>query len=367
MRRVAGRPGAAPHWAGDTAELEAALSQHRGWLTLAAHAEEVPGLPAAVREAAEKRLGRARRRQVQADADLAVAGAALDAAHIPWACFKGPVLSAVYARVGVARSAIDLDLLVPPDRLGDALRALSATGGGLLSRNFTLLRREVPGEVAAVGRHGTSIDLHWTMINRSLRRQRATISTADLLRDVERVPLGSTTAPVLQPDVALAHVCLHAALAGASRVSWLLDVALSVQDRAVDWDQLIATARAWGVPVPIGLVLQRSATLVGTPVPPAVLRSLLGRDWALAERLVGRTAARATSDTGGWPARLSTGALEDRRVVDLLLRRARRRLQGPSGAVAFVQGPEHPGSTLYPSGDPTDLAAYLTAVSAEAA
>jgi hypothetical protein len=59
--------------------------------------------------------------------------------------------------------------------------------------------------------------------------------------------------------------------------------------------------------------------------------------------------------------------LEDRRVVELLVRRARRRICGAAGAEAFVQSPDHPGSTLYPSGDPTDLAAYLAAVSAEAA
>jgi hypothetical protein len=365
-RRVAGRAGAAPRWTGTDADLTAALAQHRCWSVLARYADEVPGLSGPVLETARGRLDRARRRQLQADADLAVAGAALDGAGVPWACVKGPVLGAVWARAGAVRSAADLDLLVPPARLGDALRALSAAGGGLVSRNFTLLRREVPGEVAAVGRHGTTIDLHWTMINRAARRRRASISTAELLRDASRVQLGSTAAQVLHPDVALAHVCLHAALAGASRVSWLLDVTLSVQDRDVDWDRLVEVARAWGVPVPIGLVLQRSRALVGAPVPQAVLRSLLGRDWVLAERLVGPGAARATGDTGGWAARLSTGALEEGRVVDLLLHRAGRRLRAAPVTTPFVQGPDDPGSTLHPSGDTTDLAAYLTAVAEEA-
>ena len=363
-RRAAGRPGSAPAWRGDDDALRVAVSHHRAWLPLAQHGDGVPGVPAALRTEALARRDRARRAQLQTDADLTVAGHALDQVGIPWACLKGPVLTAVHARAGADRAAADLDLLVPPARLRDALAALTAAGGSLVNRNLTLLRRELPGELALRGRFGTLLDLHWTLVNRARRRAHTSVSTAALLDRAAPVRLAGRPVPALDPDEALVHVCLHAALSGATRVSWLLDVALSVQDRAVDWSRVTHGAHAWGVAVPVGLVLARSATLLGTPVPLPVLRSLAGRPWSFAERAVGRRAPATTADLGNWPARVAVGACEHRTVAGLLAARTRRLLAGRTDA--FVHGADAPGSALHPDGDDGDLAAYLTAVAREA-
>lgn len=367
VRRAAGRADPPPVWAGGPDALRATVSHHRAWLVLARHGPAVPGLPPELLAEAARRRDVARRRQLQADADLSGCAAALDAAGVPWACFKGPVLAAVYQRAGEDRGAVDLDLLVPPDRLGDALRALSSAGAGLLSRNFTLLRRELPGEVALLARHGTTVDLHWAVVNRVLRRRRTRISTAALLAAAQPVELAGRAVPGLQRDEALVHVCLHAALAGASRLSWLLDVTLSAQDRPVDWARVRATAERWGVPNAVGLVLQRSARLLDAPVPAEVLRALVRRDWSLAEGLAGRGTPRATADRGSWAARLPQGSLEHRTVVGLVGTRLRRRLVDGPSVMTFTQSPDDPNSALHASGDAADLAAYLDAVAREPA
>ncbi|KQS59727.1 hypothetical protein ASG36_01365 [Geodermatophilus sp. Leaf369] len=364
-RRAAGHDAPPPAWRGDDGALRAAVAHHRAWLLLAAHGPDVPGVPGALLAEARARRDRARRAQLQTDADLTVAGAALDAAGVRWACLKGPVLTAVHARAGADRAALDLDLLVAPDRLAAALDALEGAGGALLTRNFALLRRELPGEVAVRGRFGTVLDLHWTLVNRAGRRRRTTVSTADLLDRASPVQLAGRPVPALQPDDALVHVCLHAALAGATRVSWLLDVTLSVQDRPVDWSRVVGTARAWGVPAPVGLVLARAATLLAAPVPRSVLRRLAAPDWRLAERWAGPRVLHSTADLGSWPARLAVGSAEHATVPGLLTARAARLVAGRPAA--FVQGASAPGSALHPAGDHADLTAFLQTVAQEAA
>ncbi|MBX9245764.1 nucleotidyltransferase family protein, partial [Actinotalea ferrariae] len=261
--------------AGDAARLVRLLDAHRGWTYLAPRADRVAGLPAALVDRATRERRAAVSYQIALGADLRTCGDALDVAGIPWACVKGPVVAALHERRGDVRPFTDLDLLVPPARFADALRALSGAGAVLLDRNFALLRERTPGEVNVRAPLGTMVDLHWTLVNRRERRTRSRVATAPLLAGRVPVPTSAGDVPALAPAERLVHLCLHAAGSGAGRLVWLLDVALSVAD-AVDWDAVVAVARAWGVPHAVGLVLGRSRTVLGADVPADVVRALLG-------------------------------------------------------------------------------------------
>ncbi|WP_369140381.1 nucleotidyltransferase family protein [Modestobacter versicolor] len=367
FRRARSGAGPVPGWPPGlpTEVFAAAVGHHRGWPVLAALGDLVAGLPGELATEAVQRQRRAVQRRLVQDADLADSAVRLDTAGIPWACVKGPVLAARYQRVGLHRSASDLDLLVPPARLADALRALTTAGGGLLSRNFTLMRAELPGEVAVQAGRGTVVDLHWSLVNRSRRRRWTSVSTGELLDRARTDDVGGRPLRVLHPADALVHLCLHAGLAGGSRLGWLLDVALTVEQTPVDWAEVVRVARQWRVGRVVGLVLARSRRLLGAPVPRGVIGSLAGPSWRAAETVVGRRVPAARSDSDGWAARLVVGSAEHASVVVLGGTRLRRRL-GARPPVRVAGSPlQDPGSTLYPSGDVGDLAAYLDAVAQE--
>ena len=363
FRAALGLAEASPVWSGgDVTAFRSLLTYHRGWALFARHGRAVAGVPASVLAESVTERQQVVRRQLVAEADLRLIAEALDRADVPWLLVKGPVLAQLYQRRGNVRAFSDLDVLVAPTRLADALAALSAVGGQLLSRNYHLMRQELPGEVAVVGRHGTVVDLHWSLVNRSAKRSRTRIPTSRLLAAATRRDLGGPVVPVLSEEEALVHVCLHAALAGATRLVWLLDVALSTDNDRLNWERVVDTARDWGVGLAVGLVLMRSNMLLGAPVPASVVESLTRPGWRWAETAGRATPARLAADLHGWPAHIASGALQHRTVNALALDRLRRRLLAPRRGHSFVQGDENPGSTLYPAGDMSDLAAYLHAV-----
>lgn len=351
----------------DTAGLAAALDRHRGWTLLARRQHLVEGLPEEAVQRAVQVRRRAAGHQLAVESDLSTCGRALDEAGIPWLCVKGPVLDAVYRRTGDSRASTDLDLLVGPADFPRALQALGTTGTALLNRNWELLRRVLPGEVAMRAPQGTTIDLHWSLVHKASSRRRTRLVTEGLLSTASRADLGSQQVPVLEPARALVHLCLHAAGSGGDRLFWLLDVALQSQDPALDWRSAVAVAREWRAEVAVGLVLDRTHRRLGADVPRWVVPELLGRrGWAVLDRLVGAATDRRLDGETRLPALVCVAALEHGSPAGWLVTRAGRRRD--RGRVRpFVQSPSDPGSALYPSGTEEDLAAYLRAVAGEAA
>ncbi|GGC05552.1 nucleotidyltransferase family protein [Cellulomonas carbonis] len=368
FRDVAGTASDVAPWPAEapTDPLVRLLDVHRGWTFLARRAASVPGLPADVAARAVDERRSAVTYQVALAADLLRCGAALDAAGVPWVCVKGPVVAALHEARGEVRPFTDLDLLVPPERFADALRALSTAGSVLLDRNFALLRSRVPGEVDLRAPLGTMLDLHWTLVNRSERRRRAAVPTARLLATRVDVTTAAGPVPALGPAERLVHLCLHAAGSGGDRLVWLLDVALACAEPDVDWDAVVATARAWRVARAVGLVLGRSGAVLGAPVPGHVVAALRGRgDWAAADVLArrldrGRASTPARRTLG---AHLAAGSLEHDRLASLAVHRSTGRLRHGRRA-PFTADPADPGSAFHADGTVEDLHAYLAAVAA---
>lgn len=194
---------------------------------------------------------------------------------LAWVTFKGPVLSERAHPVPGLRTYNDVDVLVAPSSLREVCRRLGANGWWLADFEDMLTSAEPPGEMHWVSPAGVMVDLHWSMINMHSRRRLFSVPTATLLD--HRVPVGHDGGEewwTLDPVHSLLHVCLHASLAGASKLVYLLD-ADRLSRHVTDWDDVAAEARRWGIQSQVALVLNRARRVLGTPLP-ADLESRLG-------------------------------------------------------------------------------------------
>jgi hypothetical protein len=288
--------------------------------------------------------------------ELARVAAALADAGIAWVVVKGPaVVELLYAGAG-GRGYRDLDLLVEPSDFRGALAALETAGYAPMDRNWSVLRREMRGEVHYRGESGHELDVHWNVVN--MYRGRMRVSTGSLLRRSEPVELAGVAARTLDPTDTLIHLALHAAISGGDRILWLKDIERSVAVRPPDWSALVERSRAWRVGAPVGLLLGRAARFLGAAVPRSVTHDLLGPGprW-----MVG-----AVDRLFPWEAALGRLASPNRLL-------ARSIGQGFVGASAWLAvrsirnldpGQERAASAFTPHGDSADRAAFLAAVEA---
>lgn len=194
-------------------------------------------------------------------------------ADIPWVVFKGPVLSELAHPVPGVRPYGDLDLLVAPQDLRAVSRALLAAGWEVGDYEDMLRNPQTPGEMHWFTPAGVQVDLHWAMINMGSRRRLFRIDTDALLSRRRRVRIGLAQAWTLDEADGLVHVALHAALAGANRLGWLLDVD-QLSRQVGDWPAVAARATEWGAQAQLALALRRATATLGTPVPGDVYRML---------------------------------------------------------------------------------------------
>ncbi|MFC7494566.1 MULTISPECIES: nucleotidyltransferase family protein [unclassified Nocardioides] len=264
-----GRPPTVPTEEGAVDEIIRAARFHRiAPLTQVALKEQYPDTAERLRMHRDQAMFH----HLRTIATLDRIGTALDG--IRWLTFKGPVLSELAHPLPGLRSYADLDVLLAPEDLRAGCERLTESGWTITGPEAALRFRPVNGEVSLLGPDGTVLDLHWAMINPAERRSHFTVPTESLLARRVPVTLGSARAWTLDEADTLVHVCMHAALAGASRLGHLLD-ADQLARRTEDWDAVARRARDWSASAQVGLVLGRTSRLLGTPVP-ADLRRLFG-------------------------------------------------------------------------------------------
>lgn len=214
------------------------------------------------------------RHQLRVLADLKLVATTFESAGIPFLVFKGPVLSAtLYRRVDL-RSFNDLDVLVPPSAFAGAVEALEDVGTAVLDQNWDLLARLGLGQVHMRLHHGTLVDVHWHLVNRAAVRRSLAIPVEDVFARKRLVVLSGTRVATFEPADTVLHLCLHAALAGGTRLLWLKDIERSVADSELAWEQVVERARDWGTAAPVAAMLQRAERVVGASVPEDVVAEL---------------------------------------------------------------------------------------------
>jgi hypothetical protein len=201
-----------------------------------------------------------RARLVRALADLRLVVAAAGRAGAPLAVVKGVALAtAVYPRADL-RPFADLDVLTPPAAFGDVLAELEARGGRVRTRNWTAMRELGSSEVTVVMPAGTSVDLHWSVVNSARLRRRFRLTTGALLDRL--VPLaGVDGAGIPEPAAHLGYVCWHLVVSGGVRLLWACDVELAARRGDVDPAELRVWCARTRTSLTVGVALDYAAAV----------------------------------------------------------------------------------------------------------
>lgn len=279
----------------------------------------------------------------------------------PWAVLKGrAVAEDVYPRPDM-RSSVDVDVLVPPARLGEVLIALESSGFVLLDRNWPFLADAVAGELRVRAPDDELVDLHWHLVSSPQRRRWLHLPTDELLDRRRWLP---SQVPALHPIDQLLHLVVHAASSGGNRLQWLLDIELSAR-RVADWPAVLAASRAAGLTGPLALMLERTQRALGTPPHPAAA----GLGWRALCRAIDRISplrpdpddpalARSFARSARESGRASVAEFARHGAAWLRAGAQRTRDWGP------MADPANPGSGLHVVDDDAARARYLATVAA---
>lgn len=199
---------------------------------------------------------------------------------IDWLAFKGPYLSELAHPVPGLRSYGDVDVLVRASRLRQAYERVAEAGWRSIDTVETLEHPVLPGEITIGNALMIPVDMHWSMVHSAPLRRRFPVPAGQVLERRVEAQIGGVRAGVPASPDALVHVCLHAALAGATKLLHLLD-ADQVARSIVDWDEVVRRSREWGATATTAVVLGRARQLFDTPLPPELF-GLLGLSRAFA-------------------------------------------------------------------------------------
>ncbi len=327
----------------------------------------VDAIPRETRDQLEQAYFVALRSHACALHDLAIAAEAFERARLPWLTFKGPVLAEHVYRRPDLRSYGDLDLLVSPSRLRDAVVALEAAGGKLLDRNWHLALRHMRGQIHVLLPAGTIADLHWHLLNDPESRRAFPADVHDLLDRARTVELGGHAIRTLAAEDTLVHLALHACTSGGNRLIGCKDLEQAVLRGPVDWRAVVTRAHEWHAGQTTAVMLIVASRALGFEVADETIRALSpGPVWRRLARLADRLAPVEAWNGGGSLVRdvcrstrrddwASTYALA-RRFASFV--KSGRR----AGPHEVDRDPTSPGSLLFPGSDERDRAAYFAAV-----
>jgi hypothetical protein len=207
-------------------------------------------------------------RNMVVDLDLGRAADALRGASIRAMALKGPGLARTIYPEQSLRPYDDLDLSVhgaDPDRVAAALEQAGfreipkANTSASASRDFV-----------ANTTH-TLLEIHGDLLEIGLPPR------CDQQRWGRAVPVpGLAGLEMLAPEDQLVHLTFHAHKHGFNRLIWLKDIDMLVRKAGagLDWDLVDSVSRREELRSSVWLALDFARAMLGTPVPPSVLRSL---------------------------------------------------------------------------------------------
>jgi len=225
---------------------------------------------------------------------LAPYAAALVRQGLPVLFLKGIVLAPLYyGEVGL-RSFSDIDVLVKPEDVPRAVRALAAVG--LRSHPSTpgTLAQATTGEtnladegfrhgLAFVDGEGLELDLHWAVLHTHIGPE----SDVALWRRAVPCSIAGIDGFTLAPCDHLLHVIVHGlAYSAQPSLGWVADVLTIMRARGadIDWPAFVAEVKQRGLEPPVFEALTYLMDEFGAPLPNGVLTSF-AKPWPLMARL----------------------------------------------------------------------------------
>ena len=191
---------------------------------------------------------------------------ALHAASIDTLVLKGMAVATLYYGDPGLRPMVDVDVLVPVARRRDAIATLERAGW--------TPQWSVPDATLAVihslpfrGPGGREMDLHWHALMEGCDER----ADDDFWADAVALTIAGVATRTLSPTDLLLHACVHGIR---SPFSWIADAAVLLRAATIDWDRLVAQARARDLVLPVADALGVLVDVAGAPVPGEVLAAL---------------------------------------------------------------------------------------------
>lgn len=272
---------------------------HRLSPILFSHLQSRGDAPAAVHSALERAyLANSARNLFFAQARRRIIDA-LGAADVPALLLKGAALVETVYLDPALREMLDLDILVPAERLAAASAALTELGyrpqpapDGSDQGSVQLAPDAHHGPALVGAEQLLAVELHQHV---TIAGEGRRFDIDDIWRRARAAPDGTHLLP--SPDDLLLHVCLHFTrnrMGGSYRhrhtggaLAQICDIARIVDGGPLDWERLTASARSYrlGARVFLGLFAARQ---LGVGIPHAVISELRppGFDQRLGRRLV---------------------------------------------------------------------------------
>ena len=228
-----------------------------------------PGVPeAAQAELKSLSLANAFRNHLLAD-ELARLLILLGEAGIRVVPLKGVALAQALYGDSAARVCADIDILVPPANVAQAIDLILASGYRTESSDpyFSKL-------VLRHGRHydvvresqGISflLEVHWILVQHSSKNKEA---VDDLWAEARPQSFSGAPAFSLSPEWQFLYLAIHAADHEWRSLKWLVDIHEIASSGGVDWQRVAQKARQFELDRPVRQTLAVSSLLLGTPLP----------------------------------------------------------------------------------------------------
>lgn len=213
---------------------------------------------------------------------------AFNRAGVPVMVLKGAALNQTIYRRPDLRPMSDVDLLVRPEHVEDALAQLSAHGcrrGCDLIRSDFFPKYHYEVELFSGGSRPVRLDLHARPF-RPLRISR-TMPDDALWKDARRVSIGMAYAWVPRDELMFVHLAAHAAFHGCSRLIWLYDLKRQVDavGAGFDWKIVTDACRKWRLSHAVHQAIMHSQDALGPFIPSQVVATLAAHPTNWRDRL----------------------------------------------------------------------------------
>ncbi len=212
---------------------------------------------------------------------------ALQTADIPVIVLKGAYLAHHIYLNPALRWMVDIDLLVPEDKLVAAQTCLGSLGYTPEEETDVDTVRESFHHLPCLMKPGAiTIEIHWHIV--SLTRHDNQLiplpfPAGELWERAQPIEIAKTTALALSKEDLLLHLCLHAALHHNFEIGIhsLCDLDLLIRHHidSLDWDVIVSQAHRWKATRGVYLIFSLLQELLHTDIPQDVLEALRPSDF----------------------------------------------------------------------------------------
>ncbi len=276
-------------------------------------------------------------------AELEAALGLLASAGIVPIVLKGAALAEVVYGSAALRPMVDVDLLVHPEDVGQALQTLQALGyrkATVESRPGIALAFESEVMLVKEGRREALVEVHWHLLDSPFHQRM--VDLAWFWETARSMAFGAQKGLALGSEAQLVYLCAHLALHHRGQgLLWLNDVAEVIRhdEGSMDWGMILAKAQALDLVLPLQQVLPAVKGGWSAPIPDDVMLRLAALRPSAAEAQVFRwltaaqrpVAARFWADLAGqrsWRQRAAYGWAQ--LFPSAAYMRARYRLRHPA-------------------------------------